>query len=165
MIAMQWTRPYRFLKHWLGGTNAHGVHSPFVYAYVTKCLYAKARYRGTKAEKVLFKSLGYFGASRVKLPEDADELGARIRQEFPGATFDQGPYDLVYAPIDKELFAHQVHNDTLVLLDGINKKKGNTERWTALRAHPSVTVSIDMYHCGALFFRREQAKEHFRIRI
>ena len=38
------------------------------------------------------------------------------------------------------------------------------EAWSAVKAHPRVTVTIDLYNMGLVFFRTEQAKEHFTLR-
>jgi hypothetical protein len=40
-----------------------------------------------------------------------------------------------------------------------------TEAWQTIKAHPKVSVTIDTYQWGMVFFRKEQAKEHFTIRI
>lgn len=40
-----------------------------------------------------------------------------------------------------------------------------TEAWNIIKNHPQVTVTIDTFFWGIIFFRKEQAKEHFTIRI
>jgi len=40
-----------------------------------------------------------------------------------------------------------------------------TEAWETIIKHPKVTVSIDTFFWGIIFFRDEQAKEHFTIRV
>ncbi len=39
------------------------------------------------------------------------------------------------------------------------------EAWEQLKAHPMVRVTMDLFYCGVVFIRKEQAKEHFKIRI
>ena len=39
------------------------------------------------------------------------------------------------------------------------------EAWDEIKQHPKVTVTINMYFWGIVFFRLEQAKQHFTIRI
>jgi hypothetical protein len=36
--------------------------------------------------------------------------------------------------------------------------------WKTLQSHPKVTVTVDTYKLGLVFFRKEQVKEHFIIR-
>lgn len=58
-----------------------------------------------------------------------------------------------------------VHNDTLFIFDDIYWSKGMTEAWETIKQHPKVTVTIDTYFWGFVFFRKDQAKEHFTIRL
>jgi hypothetical protein len=39
-----------------------------------------------------------------------------------------------------------------------------TEAWETIKKHPQVTVTIDTFYWGIVFFRKAQAKEHFTIR-
>lgn len=57
------------------------------------------------------------------------------------------------------------HNDSVFIFDDIHWSEEMTEAWEEIKAHPSVVVSIDTFFWGFVFFRREQEKEHFRIRI
>jgi hypothetical protein len=38
------------------------------------------------------------------------------------------------------------------------------EAWETIKNHPKVTVTIDTFQWGLVFFRKEQPKEHFVIR-
>ena len=57
------------------------------------------------------------------------------------------------------------HNDSVFIFDDIHWSQGMEEAWETIRKHPSVKVSIDTFHIGLVFFRREQAKQHFKIRL
>ncbi len=59
----------------------------------------------------------------------------------------------------------KVHNDTVFVFDDIYWSKGMTEAWEYIKNHKSVTVTVDTFHLGFVFFRREQVKEHFKIRM
>lgn len=83
-------------------------------------------------------------------------------------------YDLIYLDGDHqktstltyfEHFLKQVHNDTLLILDDIYWSKEMTEAWLEIIARQEVTVSIDTYFWGMVFFRKEQRKQHFKIRL
>lgn len=56
-------------------------------------------------------------------------------------------------------------NDSVFIFDDIYWSKGMTEAWTLIKQHPKVTVTIDTFFWGIVFFRKEQAKEHFTIRV
>ena len=57
------------------------------------------------------------------------------------------------------------HNDSLFIFDDIYWSKGMTEAWEIIKEHPQVTVTVDLFNWGLVFFRKEQAKEHFKIRV
>ena len=46
-----------YLKFWLKSKNHHGVQSPFVYNFVTKCLYNKSNYNDYDRLKSYRKNL------------------------------------------------------------------------------------------------------------
>ena len=56
-------------------------------------------------------------------------------------------------------------NNTVFIFDDIHWSKGMAEAWDIIKAHPKVTISIDTYFWGIVFFRTEQVKEHFVIRV
>jgi hypothetical protein len=58
----------------------------------------------------------------------------------------------------------RAHNDTVLVLDDIHWSRGMEEAWEQVKAHPRVTVTIDLYNMGLVFLRSEQAKEHFVLR-
>ena len=37
--------------------------------------------------------------------------------------------------------------------------------WAQIKQHPKVTVTVDVFYYGFVFIRKEQQKEHFKIRI
>lgn len=56
-------------------------------------------------------------------------------------------------------------NDSVWIFDDIYWSKDMTEAWKSIQKHPEVQVTIDTFQWGIVFFRKEQAKEHFIIRI
>ncbi|GGE38346.1 O-methyltransferase [Psychroflexus planctonicus] len=64
-----------------------------------------------------------------------------------------------------EALLKHVHNDSILIFDDIHWSKGMKEAWLEMIAHPKVKVSIDTFFWGMLFFRREQVKEDFKIRV
>lgn len=158
-----------YLKHLLTASNQHGVHSPFVYDFITKCLYKKANFNGTKSEKVALKSFPYFSVERFKISSKDSRLENRILKEFDLKASEEGALDLLFIDVPQAdvLSIHQelIQNDTIILIDNIHKNKEASRRWDVLRQHEKATVSIDLFYCGLLSFRKEQVKEHFKIRI
>ena len=64
-----------------------------------------------------------------------------------------------------EDFLKHVHNDSVLIFDDIYWSKSMTEAWQQIKEHPKVTVSIDTFFWGLIFFRKEQKKQHFTIRV
>lgn len=58
-----------------------------------------------------------------------------------------------------------VHNDSVFIFDDIHWSKDMADAWDTIKAHPKVTVTIDTFFWGFVFFRKEQAKENFVIRL
>ena len=57
-----------------------------------------------------------------------------------------------------------VTNDSVWIFDDIHWSKDMEEAWKLIKNHPKVTVTIDTFQWGMVFFRSEQEKEHFTIR-
>jgi predicted O-methyltransferase YrrM len=56
-------------------------------------------------------------------------------------------------------------NNSVLIFDDIYWSKGMTEAWEKIKQHPEVTVTVDLFFIGLVFFRKEQAREHFKLRI
>ena len=64
-----------------------------------------------------------------------------------------------------ELLKH-THEDSLLIFDDIYWTPGMTKAWEEIKAHTAVTLSIDLYKVGLVFFRKEnKQKEHFCLRV
>lgn len=64
-----------------------------------------------------------------------------------------------------ETLIQTAHNDSVFIFDDIHWSKDMTEAWETIKKHPKVTVTIDTFFWGFVFFRKEQVKEDFVIRI
>ena len=60
--------------------------------------------------------------------------------------------------------AHTTEKSVFVF-DDIYWSKEMTEAWEEIKRHPKVTVTIDLFFIGLVFFRKEQAKQHFIIKF
>lgn len=55
--------------------------------------------------------------------------------------------------------------DSIILIKAPHSSPQSVAHWKALCARPEVTLSLDLYHVGLLFFRREfLAKQHFILK-
>lgn len=63
-----------------------------------------------------------------------------------------------------ELLIPTITNDSVWIFDDIHWSQDMEEAWEIIKNHPKVTVTIDTFQWGIVFFRNEQKKEHFVIR-
>lgn len=250
-----------YLKFLSRSTNEHGVHSPFVYNFITKCFYDSANYReysvlksyrnrllssseqieitdfgegsrvftsntrkiaaiaknagiSPKRQKLLFKTARYFNAenilelgtslglataalslanplAKIQTVEGCPNTAKVTNQFFENykleniqlhtmrfedylAKLTSEKFDLVYVDgnHNREKTIHYFNqlekhttNDSVFIFDDIYWSEQMTLAWKEIIEHPKVTLSIDTFHWGLIFFRKEQAKEHFVIRL
>jgi hypothetical protein len=55
-------------------------------------------------------------------------------------------------------------NDSFWILENIHANRAAERFWSNLKSNPKVTVTIDTFHFGLVFFRKEQVEEHFILR-
>ncbi len=250
-----------YIKFFFRSTNQHGVHSPFIFNFVTKCLYDSEKYpaynklkeyrnhlkssntvleitdlgegsrmlnskkrsvrkminasSSTEREsKLLFRITQYFnfksvlelgtslgmGTYAIALgntnseistiegcPNTSDYAKSKFQDlNIQNTTFTKGDFTAIIPTLENQKFdfiffdghhnqlatiqyfeslLSKVHNETVFVFDDIYWSKGMTEAWQYIIAHNAVTVTVDCFHLGFVFFRKEQAKEHFKIRV
>lgn len=175
-------------------TNQHGVHSPFVYNLVTKCFYDRSKRKSYKkiqsiihensnvgvtinSAKLLNRIIPYFDYKKaLVLKKKPDIISQIISENNEISTYtslqNNVMFDAVFLDIDYfksnmnilDAILENSHNDSLLFINAIRYTKQNYDLWNTIKTHPKVTVTIDTYSLGFVFFRTEQAKEHFIIR-
>ena len=64
-----------------------------------------------------------------------------------------------------ETYIPQISKNAVLVLGGINDSKQMKVAWMELKRNDRVTFSIDLYHLGLVFFRKEmKVKQHFKLR-
>jgi len=100
-----------------------------------------------------------------------------IRSQFQDALkdkLDDQKFDFIYVDGNHQkeatltyfnnLLSH-INNDSVIIFDDIHWSKDMTEAWQEIKSHPKVTITIDTFFWGFVFFRKEQEKQHFSIRV
>lgn len=257
-----WYQLKSYFFFFFKSTNQHGIHSPFVFDFITKCVYNTSNYysytilrsirkrlfnntdtivitdfgEGSrvfksnhrkissiaknagipfKRQKLLFRLVEYFKVEKalelgtslglattaiylanpsVKLDtvegcpatsEKADALFSEFNLkniQLHNMTFDhffssEKPsevYDLIYIDgnHNKEntleyfnIALNKVTNNSVIIFDDIYWSSAMNEAWLEICENEKVKISIDMFHWGLIFFRKEQQKQHFTIRM
>ncbi|WP_417360984.1 hypothetical protein [Galbibacter sp.] len=145
-------------------SNQHGVHSPFVYQLLTNALYRntkspeselflqwqrKHNIRNPRKIKIINRALAYLN--------DASFSNAHTG----GYTADRTLYINLMEQSHVEIL-HKLISHPFVIVDHIDKQH---EKWQKICHSPNVTLSIDFYTIGFLFYKPGQHKENFKIRI
>ncbi len=179
----------QYLNFLFNSSNQHGVHSPFVYNLVTKCFYDKKGRTSYSTIKTLCKKNGLkykIGRLLNRIPEyfdykdaliiDNDDVSTILSKGNSIAvdnTIQSGKiYDILYLSVDQlenlvqddSLFS-LMHNNSVLLLNLLGVSKKDVLIWEEVKNHPKITVTIDTFYLGFIFIRKEQAKEHFVIRV
>jgi hypothetical protein len=156
------------IKFLLRSSNQHGVHSPFVYNFITKGLYTKKikntiindyselKKLSKKEQKVCSKIIAYFKINTVYF--DVTSLNKS----------EDKVYKIIYFnTIEKlqtsELFTFNTKD--ILVIHGIHQQKKTVLRWQEIIKSKEAKVTIDLFYFGLIFFRKEQVKEHFNIRV
>ncbi|KAA0993761.1 O-methyltransferase [Dyadobacter aurulentus] len=58
-----------------------------------------------------------------------------------------------------------IQNDSVFIFDDIYWSKEMTQAWEYIKAHPKVTLTVDLFWIGLVFFHSGQAKEDFVLRF
>lgn len=60
----------------------------------------------------------------------------------------------------------KISSNSIFIFDDIHWSKEMEEAWETIKQHDAVTLSIDLFFIGIIFFRKEQKeKQHFTIRF
>jgi len=58
-----------------------------------------------------------------------------------------------------------IQNDTVFVFDDIHWSAEMEQAWQYIKAHPAVTVTVDLFWVGLVFFRQEQPRQDFILRF
>jgi predicted O-methyltransferase YrrM len=59
----------------------------------------------------------------------------------------------------------KAHENSVFVLDDIHWSAEMEQAWAAVQAHPAVTVTVDLFYVGLVFFRKAQPRQDFSLRI
>jgi predicted O-methyltransferase YrrM len=64
-----------------------------------------------------------------------------------------------------ETLLPKVHENTMIIFDDIYWSRGMQNAWKKIKQHPQVTLTIDLFWIGLVFFKTDRKKEHFKVRF
>ena len=179
-----------YIKFLWNSKNEHSVHSPFVFDLVTKCFYDKTKFpeyshfkNNSKRVRLFYRIIRYFKPKTILKIGNSNEIDTNMFsseitsfEEFQKnkPSNNNSTFDLVYFNQNEsqkttlayfELLLPTIKNDSVWIINDIHKSKENENTWKIIKKHYNVKVTIDTFHFGMVFFRAEQEKEHFVIRV
>ena len=179
-----------YIKFLWNSKNEHGVHSPFVFDLVTKCFYDKTKFpeyshlkNASKRVRSFYRIIRYFKPKTILVIGNLTEIDTNIFsseittiEEFlkNKLSNNNSTFDLVYFNQNEsqkttlayfELLLPTITNDSVWIINDIHESIENENFWDIIKKHYKVKVTIDTFHFGMVFFRAEQEKEHFVIRV
>ena len=130
----------------------------------------KASKQGAPRQRLLRAARVHFNPKRIwlvsNLPANSGIRGnLEVDSTLQGPPFDLLVFDKPSHEVGEILSdPGQWHNDSIVYLGNLRGSASTYALWEQISLHPSVRVVVESYREGLLFFRKEQAKQHFKIR-
>jgi len=59
----------------------------------------------------------------------------------------------------------KAYDKTVVVFDDIYWSEGMKSAWKKIKQHPQVSVTVDLFWIGLVFFKKDQVKEDFKVRF
>jgi predicted O-methyltransferase YrrM len=118
-----------------------------------------------------------FSKTLFKQQERANitSIAGNFDETLPTLLADINSFDLLYIDGNHtyeatlryfKIALEKINSDSVIIFDDIYWSKEMTKAWGEIKEHSAVTVSIDCFYFGMLFFRKEQKqKEHFKLYI
>ena len=117
----------------------------------------------TEVSKLMFKK---YQLKNIQLQNSTFD---KFFKKQPSKLFDMvyidGAHDKKSTLQNFEYLMNHIHNGSVLIFDDIYWSLEMTEAWNIIKEHPKVSVSIDTFYWGLVFFRKEQRKQHFSIRL
>jgi len=106
--------------------------------------------------------------------KDINLVTGNFDDTLPGIIGNLDQLDLVYVDGNHQRDATlkyfewclpKVHENSLLIFDDIYWSAGMKEAWTEIKANPKVTITIDLFWIGLVFFKTGRVKEDFLVRF
>jgi len=170
-------RLYKYFNYYFIASNGkgHGVHSPFVFNFISTILNNKELIKEVPSSnkyRTLVNCMVAFYKPIALMELELNPLNkANVLEEIEKAN----TIGLFYLKQNKntaDLMLYfnaaikKVNTHSIVIFENIHNSKEMETSWENIKMHKEVKLTIDVYKLGIVFFRKEQLeKENFIIRF
>lgn len=155
---------FSYLKFLIQSTNHHGVHSPFVFDYLTKGLYAQKRKfkkNNSLPERIILSTIAYFNCINVYAEDEG--ILKKIRENFKEKALNKQDdcNDLIIVRHTEELYKiqHLMHPQSLVIFQAPSKKNRRD-----ILQNKNFRLILNFHHTIVISNRKEQQPQTFYLR-
>ncbi len=145
-----------YFQFFFQSSNQHGVHSPFVYNYLTQALYRPHRSTSARKKHFVTQTIQYFSPNHITDFTRGDFLPNNQATDM--AILDAKHCN--HSTIDH--LVHHFHNDSVGVITHLHQHKKAID---CLQNHDKITVVLHFYWFAVFFIREEQQKEIFILRL
>jgi predicted O-methyltransferase YrrM len=129
------------------------------------------------------KLIGFEGSPRLaelanltcaRLAPQAQVVPGPLEETLTPTLAQQAPLDFVFLDANHRLAPTlryfetclaRAHEASVFVLDDIYWSNEMEQAWQAIKNHPQVTLTVDLFRLGLVFFRQKQPKQHFKLRF
>ena len=170
-----------FIKHYWSATRIDVLHSPFIFDLYNACIKKKNIHahpigkinsqlkiiQSTRIAQIVSRLIEYYQYNNTIVIENFDA-------ELPKILTDYSQIDFAFIDCQNhsasiinnfEMLITKTHNNSLFIFNEMYSSKKLTSVWQKIKLHPKVNITVDLFFIGLVFFRKEQASQHFKLRI
>jgi hypothetical protein len=191
---MSLCRVLMYINYWFNARSPLDIHSPFVYQIYARVLKDRTKYpeyrqvedRYPNLHSVRYRRL-LFQFSRFLKPGNIWFMGDNTGPErdylekgqpgllwFPTILQGGGKVDMCFVDLSLDagtvlksygnLLQH-IHKESVIIAWNLRQSHSTQDKWKELKQLSKVTVTIDLFHVGLIFFNDNLSPEEFRLRF
>jgi len=170
-------RLYKYFNYYFKASNGkgHGVHSPFVFNFISSILNSKElgeeAASANKYHALVNCMVTFYKPTAVIELEATPSNKAKVLEEIENTN----TIGLLYIKQIKnaeDLMSYfnaaikKINTHSILIFEHIHNSKEMEASWEQIKMHYDVKLTIDLHKLGIVFFRQEQLeKENFTIRF